>query len=47
MAGDWESRGLNNFKEVRCNVRKAVRMATNIWFQEKAEQIKRERFGGK
>ena len=45
--GTGRQEDLNKFKEARCNARRPVRRAKNIWFQEKAEQIERERFGGK
>ena len=45
--GTERQEDLNKFKEARRNARRAVRRAKNIWFQEKAEQIERERFGGK
>ena len=44
--GTGRQEDLSNFKEARCSARRAVRRAKNIWFQEKAEQIERERFGG-
>ena len=45
--GAGKQKDLHKSKEARCNARRAVRRAMNIWFQEKAEQTERERFGGK
>lgn len=38
---------LSRFKEARNASRRAVRNTKNRWFQEKAEEAERERFGGK
>ena len=35
------------FKEARGSARRAVRRVKNAWFQEKAEEVEKERFGGK
>ena len=38
---------LTRFREARGEARRAVRKAKNAWFLEKAEEVERERFGGK
>ena len=38
---------MSRFKEARSATRKAIRNAKNSWFQGKAEEAERERFGGK
>ena len=38
---------MNRFKKASGVARRAVRGAMDAWFQEKAEEIGRERFGGK
>ena len=45
--GAGKQKDLHKFKEARCNAKRAVRRAINIWFQEKAEQTEKERFGWK
>ena len=45
--GTGKQEDLIRFKEARRKARKSVRKAKNAWFQEKAEEIEKERFGGK
>ena len=45
--GTGEQEDFTRFKEARGTARQAVRKAKNKWFQEKAEEIEREIFGGK
>ena len=45
--GTGKQEDFTRFKEARGTARQAVRKAKNRWFQEKAEEIEREMFGGK
>ena len=45
--GTGKQEDFTRFKEARGAARQAVRKAKNRWFQEKAEEIERERFWGK
>ena len=45
--GSGRQEDLVSFRQARGCARRAVRKAKNTWFQEKAEEIERERFGGK
>ena len=38
---------LSKFRQARSTAKRAIRKAKNDWFQEKAREIERERFGGK
>ena len=38
---------LVQFKEARSLARKAIKQAKNTWFQAKADEAQRQRFGGK
>ena len=38
---------LARFKQARIIARRAIRVAQNSWFQEKAEEAEKECFGGK
>ena len=38
---------LNSFKQTRREVRSVIRNAKNNWFKRKAEEVQKERFGGK
>ena len=38
---------LSKFRQARSTARRAIRKAKNDWFQEKANEIEREKFGGK
>ena len=45
--GSGRSEDLIKFKQARSAARKAIRKAKNDWFQEKASEVEKERFGGK
>ena len=47
MAGVRQAGRLRRFREARGTARRAIKEAKNTWFLRKAEEIKRERFGGK
>ena len=38
---------LRKFREARSKARKVIREAKNVWFQAKAEEAQKSRFGGK
>ena len=40
-------RDLVHFQQLRGDVRRAVRRAKNAWFQKKAEEVEKDKFGGK
>ena len=45
--GTGNTEDLSKFRQARSTARRAIRKAKNDWFQEKDNEIERERFGGK